>query len=215
VADLLHTDAASEEVHEARESAPWSWPTPETAKDMLGVKAAGFGGQGILMLGELLATMTMESDLHATWLPSYGPEMRGGTANCSVVMSTREIGNPLVDHPDILIAMNRPSLEKFEEEVASGGLVLYDSSLIDITGTREDLVFVPVPATQIANGLGSNKVANAVMLGALSEITGFPEKKTLDGMLNKLGKTEELRIANEKAAEHGREEARKRGAASA
>lgn len=213
--DLLHleNDGAKEQV--ALDRVPWGWPTPDTARDTIGLKAAGFGGQGILLLGELLATMTMESGLHATWLPSYGPEMRGGTANCSVVMSTRDVGNPLVDHPDVLIAMNRPSLEKFDPEVSEGGIVLYDSSLIDISGTRNDVEYVPVPATQIADDLGSSKVANAVMLGALSEILGFPEKGTLDGMLNKLGRTEELRAANLKAAELGREEARKRASVSA
>jgi 2-oxoisovalerate ferredoxin oxidoreductase beta subunit len=207
--ELFQLNVTEPDIRPTGDTVPWRWPEDGAPKESLGIKAAGFGGQGILLLGELLATMTMQSGLHATWLPSYGPEMRGGTANCSVVMSTREVGNPLVDHPDVLIAMNRPSLERFEGDVVPGGTVFFDSGLIDISGSRDDVRYVLLPATEIANELGSSKVANTVMLGALSEILGFPEAIALNGMLAQLGRTDELKKANQQAAERGREEARK------
>jgi Pyruvate/2-oxoacid:ferredoxin oxidoreductase gamma subunit len=170
---------------------------PDT--DSLKIKAAGFGGQGILALGELLAKGAIREGMQATWLPSYGPEMRGGTANCSVVLSTREVGNPMVVEPNVLIAMNRPSLEKFEEEMQPGGVLIYDSSLIDVEPKRDDLQVFPVPATKIADALGSGRVANVVMVGALMGVLGFPGESAVRGIVEKFGRTEEIRKANMEA----------------
>ena len=114
------------------------------------IKIAGFGGQGVLSLGVWLSEIGMRQDLNVSWIPSYGPEMRGGTANCHVKLSREAIGSPLVTHPTVLVAMNRPSLGKFEDDVIEGGAILWDSSLIDIEPKREDIVRIPIPATEIA-----------------------------------------------------------------
>ncbi|MCS6817340.1 MAG: 2-oxoacid:acceptor oxidoreductase family protein [Blastocatellia bacterium] len=135
------------------------------------VKVAGFGGQGVLFLGRLLAEAGMRQGYHVSWLPSYGPEMRGGTAHCHVTISTEPIASPLVSRPSVLIAMNRPSLERFEPEVIPSGLILYDSSLIPVRPRRADVETLPVPATQIADHLGSVKAANMVALGAYLGLT--------------------------------------------
>jgi 2-oxoisovalerate ferredoxin oxidoreductase beta subunit len=144
---------------------------PEYANPRL--KVAGFGGQGILLLGVAMAECGMQAGYQVAWLPSYGPEMRGGTANCHVRISDVEIGSPLVAEADVLIAMNRPSLEKFEHEVKPGGLLFYDSSLITIKPTRSDIEVIAVPATEIADAIGSTKSANMVMLGAYVKKTGI------------------------------------------
>ncbi len=130
------------------------------------IKVAGFGGQGVLFLGRVLAEAGMRQGYHVAWLPSYGPEMRGGTAHCHVAISTEPIASPLVSRPSVLITMNRPSLERFEPEVIPGGLILYDSSLIPTRPRRADVETLPVPATHIADQLGSVKAANMVALGA-------------------------------------------------
>ncbi len=130
------------------------------------LKIAGFGGQGILFMGVALAEAGMRAGRQVSWLPSYGPEMRGGTANCHVTISDRPIGSPLVSETDVLVAMNRPSLEKFQSDVRPDGLILYDSSLISGVTLREDVEVIAIPATEIADQLGSSKVANVVMLGA-------------------------------------------------
>ena len=140
------------------------------------LKIAGFGGQGLLFLGRLIAEAGMRQNLNVSWLPSYGPEMRGGTANCHVNISTSPIGSPLVSTPSVLIAMNIPSLEKFEPEVKSGGLVLYDSSLIDRAPSRGDVEVLALPATEMADKIGSAKSANMVALGALIGKTNLLEK---------------------------------------
>lgn len=187
--------ANGDAVERTHDTAPWAevlGPDTETLR----VKAAGFGGQGILALGELLAKGAIREGLQATWLPSYGPEMRGGTANCSVVLGLREIGNPNVVQPNVLIAMNRPSLEKFEAELAPGGILIYDNSLIDVEPTRTDLKVFAVPATRIADGLGSGRVANVVMVGALMGVLGFPGEPSVTGIVKKFGRTEEIRKAN-------------------
>lgn len=126
---------------------------------------AGFGGQGILFLGELLAQVGMKKGLNVSWLPSYGPEMRGGTANCNVILSNDEISSPIVFNADTLFALNKPSFEKFEHNVKKGGLVVFNSSLIDVKPGRDDINYINVPATEIASKLGNIKVANIVMLG--------------------------------------------------
>ncbi|MCM2324335.1 MAG: 2-oxoacid:acceptor oxidoreductase family protein [Oligoflexia bacterium] len=129
------------------------------------IKIAGFGGQGALTAGAMLATAGMNDGLQVTWLPSYGPEMRGGTANCSVVISDKRIGSPLVTQPNVLIAMNRPSLDAFEQEVAPGGIIMVNSSLIDRKVARTDVKAVYAPFTELAAGLGLKAAANAVAIG--------------------------------------------------
>lgn len=136
---------------------------------------AGFGGQGMLLIGKFLAMACMLDGKHVSWLPSYGPEMRGGTCNCSVNIEDEPIGSPLVTAPDILIAMNKPSLTKFMDKVKAGGLIMADSSLIDIVPDRTDIKTVCVPATDIADKNGLSGLANVIMLGALIKQTGMFE----------------------------------------
>ncbi|MFW5686366.1 MAG: 2-oxoacid:acceptor oxidoreductase family protein, partial [Spirochaetota bacterium] len=138
------------------------------------IKIAGFGGQGVLSAGVLLANCAITSGLHATWLPSYGPEMRGGTANASVIVDTEEIGSPLVDHPTTLIAMNGPSLDAFEETVAPGGLIIANSSIIRRDPVRTDVRYYPIPASDMAQELGYLGAANVIMVTAYAAIEGFP-----------------------------------------
>lgn len=128
---------------------------------------AGFGGQGILLAGKILARAGMNRGLEVTWLPSYGPEMRGGTANCTVVVADSQIGSPVVDNPEALVAMNAPSLDRFEGRVAAGGVIVVNSSLVKRAVKRHDVRAVPVPANDIAAELGNPRVLNMVALGAL------------------------------------------------
>ncbi len=171
--------------------------------DAIRMKVAGFGGQGVLMLGELAARSSMLQGLNVTWLPSYGPEMRGGTANCSVVVSTRDIGNPMVDKSEVLIAMNRPSLEKFEQDVQPGGVIFYDSSLINIEPSRKDVEVHPVPATKIADGLGMGRVANVVILGAIHKALGFPDAERIEETIRLISKNDKILEINRKAFQAG------------
>ncbi|MCL1828160.1 MAG: 2-oxoacid:acceptor oxidoreductase family protein [Oscillospiraceae bacterium] len=127
---------------------------------------AGFGGQGMLLIGNFLAQAGMKEGKHVSWLPSYGPEMRGGTANCSVVISDKPIASPVITKATCVIAMNRPSLEKFESAVRPGGLLIVNSSLIDIKSTRKDIDVLYIPANETAEKTGSVKAANLVVLGA-------------------------------------------------
>lgn len=127
---------------------------------------AGFGGQGILFAGQLLAYAAMDEGLETTWIPSYGPEMRGGTANCTVIIADEEIGSPVVRNPQVAIVMNRPSLDKYEPLVKPGGLLVVNSSIIDRTPQRKEIQVVLVPANDIAEQLGDRRMANMVMLGA-------------------------------------------------
>jgi len=128
---------------------------------------AGFGGQGVLFAGQLLAYAAMDSGYHVTWYPSYGPEMRGGTANCTVIIADEEIGAPVVGHPQVVLAMNRPSLDKYEATVKPGGFLIVNSSIIDRPAAREDVRVVNVPANDIAEKIGDKRMTNMVMLGAL------------------------------------------------
>ena len=130
------------------------------------VMFAGFGGQGILMIGKILAHTAMEEGYEVVWIPSYGPEMRGGTAYCTVVISDKPIGSPIIKNPSHLVVMNRPSLEKFGPVVKSQGVVLVNSSLVPITSGRDDVDELLVPATDIAKEIGSVKAANIVALSA-------------------------------------------------
>ena len=127
---------------------------------------AGFGGQGVMLMGQLLSYAGLHEAKNVSWMPSYGPEMRGGTANCSVVISTESIGSPIVTEPTTLIVMNRPSLDRFEQAVRPGGLLIYNSSLIDREPRRTDIRIIAVPAVEMARELGSDRVANKCVLGA-------------------------------------------------
>ena len=140
---------------------------------------AGFGGQGVLLIGQLIAKTAMAEGKEVSWMPSYGPEMRGGEANCAVVVSDENIGSPLVSEPEILVAMNGPSLRKFMPRMQAGGLLLYNSSLIEDQNLREDIRAIPVPCNSIADSLHTPRVANMVMLGALQAATLTFSKESL------------------------------------
>ena len=131
---------------------------------------SGFGGQGALFAGQLLAYTALDNDLHVTWFPSYGPEMRGGTAHCTVIIGDAPIGSPVVKNPGAVIVMNIPSLEKYEPLVKPGGVLVVNESLVDREPTRDDLSSVMVPANEIAEELGDKRLANLVLLGALLEL---------------------------------------------
>ncbi len=135
------------------------------------INIAGFGGQGVLLLGQLLIEMGMREGLEVSWLPSYGPEMRSGSAHCHVCLSNERIGSPLVSHPDVLVAMNEFSLRKFAREVVSGGIVLYNGASLPADFSAPEVQVVCIPAAEIADKLGSTKAANIVMMGALLEET--------------------------------------------
>lgn len=135
---------------------------------------AGFGGQGILFAGKFLAYKGLIEEKQVSWLPSYGPEMRGGTANCSVIISDDPIGSPIVSKPDVLVAMNLPSLEKYENEVVSGGKIFVDSTLIDKKVARDDVEVFYIPATQMAYDNNIKTLANMIITGkVLKEVEGF------------------------------------------
>ena len=130
---------------------------------------AGFGGQGVLSMGKILAYSGVMQDFEVTWMPSYGPEMRGGTANCSVIVSDDPVASPLVDKADVIVAMNRPSLDKFEEHVKPGGVLVINSSIIDRKAVRDDIQVVYCDANAIAESIGNPKGANVAILGAVLE----------------------------------------------
>ena len=141
---------------------------------------AGFGGQGIILSGTIICLAAMKEGKWVTHIPSYGAEMRGGTANCSVVVSDEEIASPMVPHPSVCVVMNKPSLIKFEPRLRQGGTLLYNSSLIDIEPSRKDLRCIPVAANQLAEQEGSSRSANMIMLGLLARIK--PEVASLDSI---------------------------------
>ncbi len=167
------------------------------------IKAAGFGGQGILLLGVALAQAGMMEGYNVSWIPSYGPEMRGGTANCHVHISERTVGSPVVTYPSILMAMNRPSLEKFEKDVTPNGLILFDSSLIDIRPSRKDVEVMDIPATKLADELGNTRIANMVIMGALVGYTRILNKDTLFATLPYIISRKRLVDINRQAIEKG------------
>ncbi|MHB1393460.1 MAG: 2-oxoacid:acceptor oxidoreductase family protein [Clostridia bacterium] len=140
---------------------------------------AGFGGQGVMAMGKILAEAALKEGRNVSWLPSYGPEMRGGTANCNVIISEEPVGAPIVNEATAAIVMNRPSLDKFEKDVVSGGALIINSSLIDQKATRDDIMVYYVPANDIANELGTGKIANMVLLGAYLEISGATKEDTI------------------------------------
>ncbi len=167
---------------------------------------AGFGGQGVILAGKLLAQGGTDYGLHVTWLPSYGPEMRGGTANCTVVLSDEPIGSPVVDNPTALVAMNLPSLDRFEKGVLKGGTVVVNSSFINRQLERNDIRALPIPLNDIAVSLGNPRAANMVALGAVVKATGIIPLDAVKGAMVKMlghkagGKLVEV---NERALEAG------------
>ena len=136
------------------------------------VFVAGFGGQGVLLIGQMLAYAAMYEGKEATWMPSYGPEMRGGTASCNVIISDEPVGSPIVSKPDILIAMNLPSLDRYEDSVAKGGCIFVDSSLIDRKVKRDDVKTYYIPATKLASDNSMPTLANMIIMGKLLKETG-------------------------------------------
>jgi len=167
---------------------------------------AGFGGQGVILAGKLLAQAGADSGLQVTWLPSYGPEMRGGTANCTVVLSDEPIGSPVVDNPTALVAMNLPSLDRFEKTVAEAGTILINSSLITRPTERKDLNVLKVPANDIAVSLGNARAANMVALGAIVKATAVVSleliRTTMAEMLGHKGSAKLIAV-NEQALSAG------------
>ncbi len=155
-----------------RMKSPLDSNEPHDLKTDLSCKFAGFGGQGILTLGLFLSQIGMRAGHHVSWFPAYGPEMRGGTANCSVNVSENRIGTPLVDHPNVLVVMNQPSLDLFESEVPDGGIIILDTTVVEGRPDGDRLNVVLIPASDIADEVGTPKVANVVVLGALCAATG-------------------------------------------
>ncbi len=146
---------------------------------------SGFGGQGILFAGKFLAYKGLMDEKQVSWLPSYGPEMRGGTASCGVIISDEPVGSPIVARPDVLVAMNLPSLDKYESTVAPGGMIFADSTLIERKVQRDDVKVFYVPATKLANDNGTPTLANMVLMGKiLKELNDFGE----DSLRAALGK---------------------------
>ena len=153
---------------------------------MTEILIAGFGGQGVLFIGKLLAHSGLMTDKNVSWLPSYGPEMRGGTANCNVIVGDGQIGSPIVSEPDVLIAMNLPSLEKFEKSVKKGGFIVYDSSLILRAPDRDDVTICAVPATQMSKDRDLSGLANMIVLGKVLKATGLFTLDEISACLNKI-----------------------------
>jgi 2-oxoglutarate ferredoxin oxidoreductase subunit gamma len=167
---------------------------------------AGFGGQGVMLMGQLLTAAGMNEGKNVSWLPSYGPEMRGGTANCAVMVDEKPVGSPIVSHnATSIVVMNQPSLIKFEEDLVPQGICLINSSLISSKPAREDVRAYYVASNEIAAELGNSRVANIVMLGALVELTGCVKKESIMGALaERLGPSKaHLMDINEKAFDLG------------
>lgn len=162
---------------------------------------AGSGGQGILLMGQMITYAAMLEDKSSTFLPSYGPEMRGGTANCTVVVSDKPVGCPLIYEADAIVVMNLPSLIKFEPMVKPGGVLLINTSIIDQPAKRTDIKVINVPVNEIAKELGSAKVGNMVMLGALVRATSVVSEKAIEAVMHKTftGEKAKLNDLNMKA----------------
>jgi 2-oxoisovalerate ferredoxin oxidoreductase beta subunit len=169
------------------------------------VRVAGFGGQGVLLLGEILAEAGLAEGLEVSWLPSYGPEMRSGTSNCHVRLSKEKVASPLVSRPNVLIALNEPSLRKFVQTVEPGGWVLYNGREIPEDCRRADVHALALPVAEIADHLGETRAANVVMLGALLEATALLPEERIDGALARLVKSPRWLEIDRKALARGRE----------
>ncbi len=186
---------------------------------------AGFGGQGVLFLGKLIALCGMSPEREVTWLPSYGPEMRGGTANCAVILSREAIGSPIVDQPDVLIAMNLPSFEAYQHKVAVGGRIIYDSALVGEAPARTDIAYDALPATRMATEQGLDGLSNMILFGrflreclpmddaavlpALEQVIPAHKKHLLEANLTALALGRAADNENPKAADLCKEEIQK------
>ena len=168
---------------------------------------SGFGGQGILFSGKFLAYKGLNEGKQVSWLPSYGPEMRGGTASCSVIISDEPVGSPIVSNPDVLVAMNLPSLDKFEDSVVSGGVIIADSSLIERKVKRSDVTVVYIPATRLAGENDIPTLANMIIIGKVMEILGEYNEEGVNSALSKVisAKRANMLEANFKAIKIGAE----------
>jgi len=175
----------------------------ELLEDELRFKFAGFGGQGILSLGMMVSQLSMERNMEVTWLPSYGPEMRGGVANCSVVVGKKAIGSPAVEYPNVLVALNRPSLEKFGPTVPEDGLIIYNSSLIEQVPDNLKAKAFALPATDLASEAGNVKAANVVVLGYIAQKTGMFGLSELEAFLAETFKNPAMLELNMKAVQAG------------
>ncbi|UWG95698.1 2-oxoacid:acceptor oxidoreductase family protein [Dehalobacter sp. DCM] len=166
---------------------------------------AGFGGQGVLFAGKILVYAGMLAGKEVSWLPSYGPEMRGGTANINVIVSDTPIGSPIINYPNMLVAMNQPSLEKFESDVQKEGMIIVDSALIPIPVTRTDVTVFYIPATKLAEEAGLKGLANMVMVGKIAKETGIFDLETLNKAVSKSipERKKELLASNIQAIEIG------------
>lgn len=166
--------------------------------------AAGFGGQGVLSLGQIVAYSAMFENKNTTWLPSYGPEMRGGTANCSVVVSDEAVANPMISRPNVLVAMNLPSFTKFIDTVEEGGFVFVNSSLIDAKTDRKDVKAYYIPTYELASEGGNARGSNVVMLGAMVKATGMLSyEKAIEGVAYFFSKKPQLIDINKKMFDIG------------
>jgi 2-oxoisovalerate ferredoxin oxidoreductase beta subunit len=171
----------------------------------LEVRIAGFGGQGVLLLGEVLAEAGLDAGLEVSWLPSYGPEMRSGTSNCHVRLSRHSIDSPLVTSPNVLVAMNEPSLRKFDKSVRAGGWVIYNGREFPADCLREGVYVLALPFTELADELGDKRAANMVMLGALLEIAGALPQASIGDALRRLVRNPRWVELDERALVRGRE----------
>jgi len=169
------------------------------------VRIAGFGGQGVLLLGEVLAEAGLDAGLEVSWLPSYGPEMRSGTSNCHVRLSSQAIDSPLVSAPGILVAMNEPSLRKFDRTVRPGGWVIYNGDAFPEDCVRADIHVLALPFTRLADELGDSRASNMIMLGALLEIAGVLPQASVEAALSRLVKNPRWVELDERALARGRE----------
>ena len=165
---------------------------------------AGFGGQGVLVMGQILANAGMLADKNVSWIPAYGPEMRGGTANCAVVITDGPTGSPMVDNPTAAVVLNLPSLDKFEPKVRSGGVLIVNSSLIDKEVERQDIQVYRVPVVDIALALGNPKMANMVALGALVAATNVVDSMAVNkAFAKKFASKPQVIAANQEAIQKG------------
>jgi 2-oxoisovalerate ferredoxin oxidoreductase beta subunit len=171
----------------------------------LELRIAGFGGQGVLLLGEMLAEAGLDAGLEVSWLPSYGPEMRSGTSNCHVRISRETIDSPLVTAPTVLVAMNEPSLRKFDRSVRRGGWIIYDGDEFPLDCEREGVHVLALPFTHVADAMGDKRVANMVMLGAVLERSGVLPQASIDAALRRLIKNPRWVELDERAIARGRE----------
>jgi Pyruvate/2-oxoacid:ferredoxin oxidoreductase gamma subunit len=188
------------------EASEFPFCAPDAAAEVdLQVRVAGFGGQGVLVLGEVLAEAGLHAGFEVSWLPSYGPEMRSGTSNCHVRVSHLPIDSPLVTSPNVLIAMNEPSLKKFAAGVQPGGWILYNGDAIPTDCLREDVHALACPFTQIGDELGEVRAANMIMLGMLVEISGALPEASITAGLERVVKNSRWLAIDTRALARGRE----------